>query len=120
MESKMKNEKIIQQTMDLQREITREKLTRRDLLKMGMLSAATGMLLPISGLSLRAAWAKDGGASGGTTGSLSTASNLTGCPVPGKDILSPPTRPWVVEMPRLVEKQTVLNNDPANFEISLL
>jgi FtsP/CotA-like multicopper oxidase with cupredoxin domain len=111
----MNNEKIIQQTMDLQREITREKLTRRDLLKMGMLSAATGMLLPISGLSLRAAWAKGGSTSGG--GTTSTASNLAGCPVPGKDVFSPPTRPWVVEMPRLVEKQTVRNNDPAAFDI---
>ncbi|NOU01585.1 MAG: multicopper oxidase domain-containing protein [Gallionella sp.] len=95
----MKNEKIIQQTMDLHREITKEGLTRRDLLKMGLLSAGTGMLLPISGLSLRAAWADNS------------------CPVPGKDIFSPPTRPWVVELPRLVEKQTVLNNDPAVFDI---
>ena len=91
-------EKLIQRTMDVQREITQAGLKRRDLLKMGLLSAGTGMLLPISGLSMRAAFA-DGGS----------------CPVPGKDIISPPTRPWIEELPRLVEKQTVMNNDPLNF-----
>ena len=97
-------EKLIQRTMDVQREITRAGLKRRDLLKMGLLSASTGMLLPISGLSMRAAFA-DGGS--GTSGGS--------CPVPGVDIISPPTRPWIEELPRLVEKQRVLNNDPANI-----
>ena len=92
-------EKLIQRTMDVQREITQAGLKRRDLLKMGLLSAGTGMLLPISGLSMRAAFAGGGSA----------------CPVPGVDIISPPTRPWIEELPRLVEKQTVLNNDPANM-----
>ena len=50
-------EKLIQRTMDVQREITQAGLKRRDLLKMGLLSATTGLLLPISGLSLRAAYA---------------------------------------------------------------
>jgi FtsP/CotA-like multicopper oxidase with cupredoxin domain len=80
--------------MDVQREIVQAKLSRRDLLKMGLLSAGTGMLLPIPGLSLRAAHAKS-------------------CPVPGKDIISPRTRPWMEPLPRLVEKQTCLNNDPS-------
>lgn len=88
------HERLIQKTMDLQREITREGLKRRDLLKLGLLSAGSGLLLPIPGLSLRAAYA---------SGS---------CPEPGKDILSPPTRKWVEEMPRLVEKQTVPGNTP--------
>jgi FtsP/CotA-like multicopper oxidase with cupredoxin domain len=83
-------EKLIQRTMDVQREITQAGLKRRDLLKMGLLSAGTGMLLPISGLSMRAAFA-DGG----------------GCPVPGVDIISPPTRPWIEELPRLHEQQPV-------------
>ena len=96
--------------MDVQREITREGLTRRDLLKMGLLSAGTGLLLPIPGLSLRAAFAKGGSTS---TSSVSGGS----CPVPGKDMISPPTRPWVVELPRLVEKATVMNNDPTHFDI---
>ena len=102
-------EKLIQRTMDVQREITQAGLKRRDLLKMGLLSASTGMLLPISGLSMRAAFAEVAAASGGggTSGG--------GCPVPGVDIISPPTRPWIEELPRLVEKQTVLNNDPANM-----
>jgi FtsP/CotA-like multicopper oxidase with cupredoxin domain len=52
------------------------------------------MLLPIPGLSLRAAHAKS-------------------CPVPGKDIISPRTRPWMEPLPRLVEKQTCLDNDPS-------
>ncbi len=88
------HDRLIQKTMDLQREITQEGLKRRDLIKMGLMSASTGLLLPIPGLSLRSAWAKGD------------------CPVPGKEIFSPPTRPWVEEMPRLVEKQTVPGNDP--------
>lgn len=87
-------ERLIQHTMDLHRQITQAKLTRRDLLKLGMLSATTGLLLPINGLSLRAARA-----SGGS------------CPEPGKDIISPFTRPWIEEMPRLVEKQVVPGNN---------
>ena len=97
-------EKLIQRTMDVQREITQAGLKRRDLLKMGLLSASTGMLLPISGLSMRAAFA-DGGTSGGS------------CPVPGVDMISPFTRPWIEELPRLVEKQTVMGNDPANMSM---
>ena len=93
-------EKLIQQTIDLHREIVKEGFTRRDLLKMGLLSASTGLLLPIPGLSLRAAWAAGGS-----------------CPEPGKDIISPPTRPWVEEMPRLEEKQVVAGNDPANISV---
>ena len=97
-------EKLIQRTMDVQREITQAGLKRRDLIKMGLLSASTGLLLPISGLSLRAAYADGGsGISGGS------------CPVPGVDIVSPLTRPWIEELPRLVEKQTVMNNDPVNI-----
>src|SRR5476651_1703185 len=95
-------EKLIQRTMDVQREITQAGLKRRDLLKMGLLSAGTGMLLPISGLSLRAAYG---------------AVPLVSCPVPGVDLISPFTRPWIEEMPRLVEKQTVLNNNPANISV---
>lgn len=94
-----RHEKLIQQTIDLHREITRAGLSRRDLLKMGLLCSASGLLLPIPGLSLRAARA-DGS-----------------CPEPGKDIYSPPTRPWVEEMPRLIEKQTVAGNDPANISV---
>ncbi|MBS1159169.1 MAG: bilirubin oxidase [Proteobacteria bacterium] len=93
------HEKLIQRTMDLQREITREGLTRRDLLKMGMLSLSSGLLLPIPGLSLRAARAD------------------AICPEPGKDLFSPPTRPWTVELPRLVEKQVVPGNDPSSCDV---
>lgn len=93
-------EKLFQRTVDLHREITRAGLTRRELLKMGLLSSATGLLLPISGLSLRAAWAKDGGnGSGGA------------CAVPGKRPLTPFKDP----MPRLVNWETVRNNDPASI-----
>ncbi len=48
-------EKLIQRTMDVQREITQAGLERRDLLKLGLHSAGTDMLLPISGLSMRTA-----------------------------------------------------------------
>lgn len=94
-----KFEKLVQHTMDLHREITKEGLKRRDLIKMGMMSASTGLLLPIPGLSLRAAWA---------TGDS--------CPEPGKEIFSPPTRRWIEQMPRLVEKRTVLNNLPESCD----
>ena len=107
-------EKLILKTMDLHRQITEAKLTRRDLLKMGMLSATTGLLLPISGLSLRSAFAKGGVDS--TPVATSSPVSSGGCLVPGKDIISPPTRPWVEELPRLVEKQTVAGNDPLNID----
>ena len=93
-------EKLIQKTIDLHREIIQANLTRRDLLKMGLLSASTGMLLPIPGLSLRAARADD---------------EKDTCPISGREIISPPTRPWIEEMPRLIEKQVVANNNPANI-----
>src|SRR5471032_1862349 len=102
-------EKLIQRTMDVQREITQAGLKRRDLLKMGLLSAGTGMLLPISGLSMRAALA-----AGGADDVLGS---IGACPVPGVNLISPFTRPWIEELPRLVEKQTVLNNNPANISI---
>jgi FtsP/CotA-like multicopper oxidase with cupredoxin domain len=91
------HDRLIQKTMELQREITKEGLKRRDLIKMGLMSASTGLLLPIPGLSLRAAWASGE------------------CPVPGKEIFSPPTRPWIEQMPRLVEKQTLPGNDPLAY-----
>ena len=106
-------EKLILKTMDLHRQITEANLSRRDLLKMGMLSATTGLLLPIPGLSLRSAFAK-----GADDTSVATSSPVSngGCRVPGKDIISPPTRPWIEELPRLVEKQPVAGNDPNNCD----
>jgi FtsP/CotA-like multicopper oxidase with cupredoxin domain len=117
---KMNNhQKLVQKTMDLQRQITEAKLSRRDMLKMGLISASTGMLLPISGLSLRAAQAKGGSniSSSAVSSSLTsvTGGSVGGCPVPGTDIISPVTRPWIVELPRLVEQQTVTGNDPKNI-----
>lgn len=85
-------EKLIQRTMDLQRELTKEGLTRRNLMKLGVLSAGTGMLLPISGLSLRAARATEF------------------CPIPGLDVVSPPTQPWVEELTRLIEMTPIDQN----------
>lgn len=99
-------DRLIQQTIDLHRQIIRAGLTRRDLLRMGLLSATTGLLFPISGLSLRAAWARGG--------KPNTGDELDSCPEPGKDIVSPPTRPWVEEMPRLIEKGTVAGNVPGS------
>ena len=68
-------ERLIQRTMDVQTEITQAGLKRRDLLKMGLLSASTGMLLPIQGLSLRAAYAD------------------STCPVPGVEMIRAPPPP---------------------------
>jgi FtsP/CotA-like multicopper oxidase with cupredoxin domain len=76
---------LIQRTMDVQRELTKEGLQRRRLMKLGVLGAGTGMLLPIKGLSLRAAFA---GAA---------------CPIPGVEMISPPTRPFVHPLQRLHE-----------------
>jgi len=42
-----KQRSLIQRTMEVQRELTREGLDRRRLMKLGVLSSATGMLLPI-------------------------------------------------------------------------
>ena len=77
--------KLVKQTMDVQRELVRSGLNRRNLLKLGVLSAATGMLLPIKGLSLRAAHA------------------AAVCPIPGKDIFSPRVAPFKDPLQRLFE-----------------
>lgn len=99
-----RREQLIQKTIDLHREIVKERLTRRDLLKLGLLSASTGLLLPIPGLSLRAAWGKGG-----------DDDVVESCPLPGTDIISPPTTPWKDPMPRLHEKATVAGNNPDNI-----
>jgi FtsP/CotA-like multicopper oxidase with cupredoxin domain len=84
-------ERLVQRTMDVQRELVRSGLDRRNLMKLGVLGAGSGMLLPIPGLSLRAA-------SAGTIA----------CPVPGKDIFSPKTTPFKDAFQRLHElKPTV-------------
>lgn len=101
-----RQEKLIQRTMDVQREIVKAHLTRRELIKLGLASAATGMLLPIPGLSLRAAW-------GANRGPGEVEPIDPSCPVPGVGIISPPTRPWIEELPRLAEKQTCYDNDPS-------
>ena len=81
-------QRLVQRTMDVQRELVREGLDRRNLMKLGVLSAGTGMLLPIPGLSLRAAHA-----SGGTVA----------CPVPGVQMISPKTTPFKDPFQRLEE-----------------
>ena len=98
-------ERLLQSTVDLHREITRERLTRRDLLKLGLLSGATGLLLPISGLSLRAAWAKDGGSgssgSNSGSGSGSSGGSSGSCAIPAPFIGQ---SGWFTNpMPRLFE-----------------
>ncbi len=77
--------KLIKRTMDVQRELVRSGLNRRNLLKLGVLSATSGMLLPIQGLSLRA------------------ASAAGACPIPGKEIFSPKVRPFKDPLQRLHE-----------------
>ena len=77
--------KLVKQTMDVQRELVRSDLNRRNLLKLGVLSAATGTLLPIKGLSPRADHA------------------AAGCPIPGKDIFSPRVTPFKDSLQRLFE-----------------
>ena len=81
------DKKLIQRTMNVQRELTKSGLSRRNLLKLGVLSASTGMLLPIKGLSLRPAMA---------------AGAIT-CPIPGVDIISPRTTPFKDPLQRLEE-----------------
>lgn len=88
-------ERLVQRTIDVHREIVQARLGRRELLKMGLLGSGSGMLLPIPGLSLRAAWGSGA------------------CPEPGKEIFSPSVRPWRDEMPRLREKTTVEGNGPS-------
>ena len=81
-------QRLVQRTMDVQRELVRSGLDRRNLMKLGVLSAGTGMLLPIPGLSLRAA-----SAAGGTVA----------CPVPGVQMISPKTTPFKDPFQRLEE-----------------
>ena len=76
---------LIQRTMDTQRELTRSGLDRRNLMKLGVLSASTGMLLPIPGLSMRAAFA------------------ASDCPIPGVEMISPKTTPFKDAFQRLEE-----------------
>ncbi len=78
-------QQLIQRTMDTQRELTRSGLDRRNLMKLGVLSASTGMLLPIPGLSMRAAFA------------------ASDCPIPGVEIISPKTTPFKDAFQRLEE-----------------
>lgn len=80
-------ERLIQRTMDVQRELTRSGLDRRNLLRLGVLSAGTGMLLPISGLSMRAAY----------------GASTPVCPIPGVDMISPRTTPFKDPFQRLYE-----------------
>ncbi len=82
-------ERLIQRTMDTQRELTRSGLGRRNLLKLGVLSASTGMLLPISGLSMRAAY----------------GASTPVCPIPGVDMISPRTTPFKDAFIRLEEAE---------------
>ena len=82
-------ERLIQRTMDTQRELTRSGLGRRNLLKLGVLSASTGMLLPISGLSMRAAY----------------GASTPVCPIPGVDMISPRTTPFKDAFQRLEEAE---------------
>ena len=78
-------QQLIQRTMDTQRELTRSGLDRRNLMKLGVLSASTGMLLPIPGLSMRAAFA------------------ASDCPIPGVEMISPKTTPFKDAFQRLEE-----------------
>ena len=78
---------LIQRTMDTQRELTRSGLDRRNLMKLGVLSASTGMLLPIQGLSMRAAY----------------GASTPVCPIPGVDMISPRTTPFKDSFRRLEE-----------------
>ncbi|MCX7153034.1 MAG: multicopper oxidase domain-containing protein [Proteobacteria bacterium] len=80
-------QKLIQRTMDVQRELTRSGLDRRNLMKLGVLSAGTGMLLPIQGLSMRAAY----------------GASTPVCPIPGVDMISPRTTPFKDRFRRLEE-----------------
>jgi len=82
-----KQQQLIQRTMDTQRELTRSGLDRRNLLKLGVLSASTGMLLPIQGLSMRAAY----------------GASTPVCPIPGVDLISPRTTPFKDAFNRLEE-----------------
>ena len=84
-----RQQQLIQRTMDTQRELTRSGLDRRNLMKLGVLSAGTGMLLPISGLSMRAAY------------------GASDCPIPGVEMISPRTTPFKDAFQRLEEMQPV-------------
>jgi FtsP/CotA-like multicopper oxidase with cupredoxin domain len=90
-------------------EIVKAKLSRREMMRLGLLTAG-GTLVVKAGLSARA-FAQQGPGGGSGSGG---GSGLTD--VQGVDGQSPPITPWKVPMPRLTVLQTVLNNDPRNME----
>jgi FtsP/CotA-like multicopper oxidase with cupredoxin domain len=84
-------------------EIVKAKLSRREMMRMGLLTAGGSLILK-QGLSARALadQGSGGGGGGGTSGggSLSSVQGVDGPP-------SPPVRPWVQPMPLLTVKKPV-------------
>src|SRR5688572_22217949 len=91
-------EKEKQQAAKNRREIIAAGLSRREMLKMGLLTSA-GLLVPMSGLSVRARTSAGHLFDGGSSGSGSGPS-------------SPPTAPFVQAFTRLTVKQPVAALNP--------
>jgi FtsP/CotA-like multicopper oxidase with cupredoxin domain len=89
-------EKLKQRAAKNRREIISAGLSRRDMLKMGLLTTA-GLLVPMSGLSVRA---------------RTSAGRLLDSG-PGSGPSSPPTRPFVQPFTRMTVKQPVAQLNPA-------
>jgi hypothetical protein len=89
-------EKEKQQAAKNRREIIAAGLSRRDMLKMGLLTSA-GLLVPMSGLSVRA---------------RTSAGNLLYDSGSGSGPSSPPTRPFVQPFTRMTVKQPVATLNP--------
>jgi len=91
-----KAEKLKQQAAKNRREIVAAGLSRRDMLRMGLLTGA-GLLVPMSGLSVRA---------------RSSAGSLLFDSGPGSGPSSPPTTPFVQPFVRMTVKQPVASLSP--------
>src|ERR1700710_1106000 len=92
-------DKVQQQAQRNRQEIVKAKLSRREMVRLGLLTAG-GSLVVKQGLSNRAfgKGVDGGGEDGSLTNPDSTLSKATA---------SPPVRPWVAPMPRLTVKTPV-------------
>jgi hypothetical protein len=93
-------EKLALTAQKNRREIVKANLSRREMMRMGLLTAS-GSLVVKQGLSARWAWAD--GAPDGSDLTLTEVQGIDGPP-------SPPSVPYIQELPRLPIQQTVAAN----------
>src|SRR5262249_28645407 len=101
----MANKRDIDNARKNRLELIKAGLTRRDLVRMGLITSA-GFLVAKDGLSSRA-WGFDHGRGGGGGGDDGGGGDG------GHNSISPPTRAFIEPLPLLTVKQPVASLDPA-------